>query len=395
MWPSVGYETCEWVRDAEDFSLIPKSQRRKISATYEASVPVEIAGLSPAIPPDLARRIAQARSAVARFDQDQAKRGYNLPALMLRSESASSSQIEHLTSSARNVALADLTDKVSGNARLIAGNVSAMRSALAQNGDSVDIDFVCAIHDALMLGSGESSGIRSEQVWIGGTAYSPHGALFVPPQASRVLPCLADLMVFGGREDIDPVVKAALFHAQFETIHPFADGNGRTGRALLNCMLRKDEVLLHSTLPISAGLLHDVERYLGALDAYHDGEVEPIVECVVDALELAVVVGARVAREVDEVLGVWRQAVTERKGSAMHRLPALLVEQPVVNAAYVAKSLGITERAARNLLETACEKGILSRMGNAKRGVFYQSEELVGILEEASSMRCIRRIAFR
>ena len=294
----------------------------------------------------------------------------------------------------RNVALAELSSKAPSNALLIAGNVAAMREALGQSGD-IGIDSICAIHDVLMRGTREEPGLRKEQVWIGGSPYSPHGATFVPPHADLVRPCLEDLVAFGAREDISPIAKAAIFHAQFETIHPFTDGNGRTGRALLHRILARDEVLLHAMLPVSAGLLHDVERYMGALDTYHDGAVEPMIECLADALELAAVIGSRIASDVDGVLAEWASENTDRAGSASHRLPALLVEQPVVDIAFVALRLGITDRAARNLVEVACERGILAKMGNAKRGAFYQASDLIAVLEEASSLEGIRRIAAR
>ena len=394
MWPGITYETCAWERDPDDLALVPKSRRRKILPTYEAAVPASIAALPVEIPAQLARRIAEVEVSLARFDQAQAARDWPLPALLLRSESSSSSQIERLTSSVRNVALAELSSKAPSNALIIAGNVAAMREALGQSGD-IGIDSICAIHDALMRGTREEPGLRKEQVWIGGSPYSPHGATFVPPHADLVRPCLEDLVAFGAREDISPIAKAAIFHAQFETIHPFTDGNGRTGRALLHRILARDEVLLHAMLPVSAGLLHDVERYMGALDTYHDGAVEPMIECLADALELAAVIGSRIASDVDEVLGGWASANTDRSGSASHRLPALLVEQPVVDVAFVASRLGITDRAARDLVETACERGILAKMGNAKRGAFYQAPDLIAVLEEASSLEGIRRIAAR
>ena len=394
MWPGITYETCAWERDPDDLALVPKSRRRKILPTYEAAVPASIAALPVEIPAQLARRIAEVEVSLARFDQAQAARDWPLPALLLRSESSSSSQIERLTSSVRNVALAELTDKAPANALLIAGNVAAMREALGQSGD-IGIDSICAIHDVLMRGTREEPGLRKEQVWIGGSPYSPHGATFVPPHADLVRPCLEDLVAFGAREDISPIAKAAIFHAQFETIHPFTDGNGRTGRALLHRILARDEVLLHAMLPVSAGLLHDVERYMGALDTYHDGAIEPMIECLADALELAAVIGSRIASDVDGVLAEWASENTDRAGSASHRLPALLVEQPVVDIAFVALRLGITDRATRNLVEVACERGILAKMGNAKRGAFYQAPDLIAVLEEASSLEGIRRIAAR
>ena len=207
--------------------------------------------------------------------------------------------------------------------------------------------------------------------------------------------CLEDLVIFGTREDIPSIAKAAVFHAQFETIHPFTDGNGRTGRTLLHRMLARDEVLIHTMLPVSAGLLHDIKRYMDALDAYHRGAVEPMIECLIDALELSVVIGSRIASDIDEILAGWASANTDRVGSASHRLPVLLVEQPVVNVSYVALHLGITNRAARNLIETACDRGILMKIGNARRGAFYQATDIIAVLEEASSLEGIRRLAAR
>lgn len=394
MWPGITYETCAWERDPDDLVLIPKSRRRKILPTYEAAVPASIAALPVEVPTQLAQRLAEVEVSLARFDTAQAARGYALPALLLRSESSSSSQIERLTSSVRNVALAELSSKAPANALLIAGNVAAMREAFGQSGE-IGIDSICAIHDVLMRGTSEAPGLREEQVWIGGSPYSPHGAAFVPPHADRVRACLEDLVAFGARDDVPPIAKAAIFHAQFETIHPFTDGNGRTGRTLLHRMLARDEVLIHTMLPVSAGLLHDVDRYMGALETYHDGAVEPIIECLADALELAAVIGSRIASDVDGILAGWASANADRAGSASHRLPALLVEQPVVDVAYVSSRLGITDRAARNLVEVACERGILAKMGNAKRGAFYQAPDLIAVLEEASSLDGIRRIAAR
>lgn len=394
MWPGITYETCRWERDPDELAFIPKSRRRKILSTYEAAVPARIAALPVEIPASLSQRLAEVEVSLARFDQAQAVRTWSLPALLLRSESSTSSQIERLTSSVRNVALAELSDKAPANALLIAGNLAAMREALGQGGE-LGIDSICAIHDTLMGSTHETMGLREEQVWIGGSPYSPHGASFVPPHASRVRTCLDDLLSFGERDDVPSIAKASIFHAQFETIHPFTDGNGRTGRTILHRMLAADEVLRHTMLPVSAGLLHDVDRYMHSLDAYHGGAVEPIIECLADALELSVVIGSRIASDVDGVLAEWASANTDRAGSASHRLPALLVEQPVVSASYVASHLGITDRAARNLIESACERGILAKMGNARRGAFYQAVDLIAVLEEASSLEGIRRIAAR
>lgn len=201
-----------------------------------------------------------------------------------------------------------------------------------------------------------------------------------------------DALAFTERDDVDPVVKMAVAHAQFETVHPFTDGNGRTGRALLHVIAAQAGLLEHSVLPISAGLLHSSDSYMQAISAYQQGDAESIVREMADALELALVIGARMSDQLDAVLGQWEGRIAERKGSAMHRLAPVLVEQPVVNVKYLAEKLEVSERAALNLAEKACDYGILKRMGNAKRGVFYQAPELVEVLERASSLEGIRRM---
>lgn len=381
-WPVLAYETLAWERDPDDMAMLSKSARRKIGSTYAAAVPLRIAERDVVVPQGLSTRIADLSARLARFDEMQVRRGYDLPALLLRSESAASSQIEHLTSSVRNVALAELSDDAPRNAREIVGNVAAMRTALAGPGE-VTVDAMLDTHRALMSAGGRAFGgcLREEQVWIGGTPYSPHGALFVPPCASRVPGCLDDLAAFAQRCDLDPIVKAAVFHAQFETIHPFVDGNGRTGRALLHRALR-DELLRHATLPLSTGLLHSVDAYMDALTAYQQGDPLPCIERLVEALELALAVGGRAARRIDAVLESWREGVSERAGSSIYRLPAVLVEQPVVNTAYVAERLGITPRAAQALVNRACEYGMLRATGNRRRGTFYQADALIDVLED-------------
>ena len=393
MLSAVSYEELPWHIDPNERDLIPRSARRRMSATYQAAIPAAIANLSPAVPEATSARIDDLLIRLARFDEAQAARGYDLPALLLRSESAASSQIGHLTSSVRNVALAELSNDAPANARIVQGNVSAMREALRLPPD-ISVGQIKAIHRSLIEPSGASFGgeLRDEQLWVGGTAYSPHGALFVPPSPARVEGCLEDLDAFVGRDDVSPIAKAAVAHAQFETIHPFIDGNGRTGRILLHRILRSEGVLTRTTLPVSAGLLHDVDAYMEAIEAYQGGDYLPIVESVLSALELALVIGGRVSGLIDSVMEGWRSAIAERAGSAIWRLPPLLAEQPVVTVAYVAEHLAITPRAASTLVARACEYGMLRPLGSRRRGDFYQSDVLIDILEEISSMSGVRRM---
>lgn len=393
LWPALEYEDVTWDRTSDELLHIPKSRRRKITGNYEAAVPLRIADRDISLPTTLRARISDALVSAARFDERQRERGYGLPVTLLRSESSASSQIENLTASVRNIALAELSADAPHNARLIAGNVAAMREALALP-DELSIEGICRVHRALLeADDGRFAGeLRSEQVWIGGTPYSPHGARFVPPRAERVADALDDLFRFIGRDDLDPIAKAAVAHAQFETIHPFIDGNGRTGRALLAKSLRNEGLLRNSILPLSAGLLHDIDAYLSALDAYHEGDPLPMVEQLTNALELAIVIGSRTGAAIDELMADWTERITQRRGSRIYDLPKLLVVQPVVDSSYVAEHLDLSQRGARDLLDLARSYGIVRPIGNARRSIYYQADELLTILDKTSSVEGIRRL---
>ena len=253
------------------------------------------------LPTELYNRMTELSASLARFDAQQASRGYDLPSLLLRSESAASSQIENLTSSVRNVALAELCDDAPSNARVIVGNPAAMRCALRLE-DDLSVEGIRSIHRELINRGGQSFGgeIRDEQVWVGGSAYSPRGALFVPPAATRVPACLDDLVAFARREDLNPIAKAVIVHAQFGTIHPFIDGNGRTGRTMLHEILKRDGVLKYATLPVSTGLLHNIEAYMAFIKSYQAGDPVPVVVQLVEALELAIALGNETARNLTQ-----------------------------------------------------------------------------------------------
>ncbi len=392
-WPCVTYETAPWHFDPDALEGVSKSARRKIGSTYQAAVPSFIAEQEVTLPPEVETRIQEVLVLIGRFDGEQRAKGYQLPNLLLRSESSASSQIESLTSSARNVALAELSDSAPANARLVAGNIAAMNRALDLP-DGITVEGILSIHEALINRSGQTFGgqLRDEQVWVGGTPYSPHGATFVPPVAERVPSLLEDLVAFASRRDVGPVAKAAIIHAQLETIHPFIDGNGRTGRTLIHKVLRDEGALTYATLPVSAGLLHNIDAYLDSIAGYQQGDIAGVVSQLADALELSCQVGYRASRELDATMEEWESTMTERRGSRIRELPALLVRQPVVDVAFVARELSISPRAASSLVNKACEYGMIRPMGNRRRGEFYQSDAILAVLDQISDVQGIKRM---
>ena len=387
-WPAITTEPLRW-EPGPGLEGVTRIERSAVGRTYAATVVPEIAGLSPAPRP---RVVAQAEEAVAEvraFDAETHHPGAHatggpraLDAILLRSESASSSQIEQLTASARAVAEAELTGTGRGNAAVVAANVDAMTAAIAL-ADRLDADAILRMQAALLGGtSPHLIGWREEPVWIGAAASTPVTADFVPPHHTGIEAALGDLVDFMARDDLPVLIQAAVAHAQFETIHPFADGNGRTGRALVHALLRAKRVTRHVTVPVSGGLLHDRAGYLAALDAYRQGEIEPIVTAFALAGLRAVEHGRTMRRRLDDVRARWREQVSARSDSAVWRLLDVVVAHPVVDAATAAAALGIAEPNVHRHLRVLTEAGVLvARQHHPGRRTLWRSPDVLEVLD--------------
>ena len=133
---------------------------------------------------------------------------------------------------------------IGNQAAEILNNIDAMEFAVDEAARAEELlpSGLCDIHRALLarsIGARGAGEVRDAQNWIGGNDYNPCGADYVPPPAEEVAPLLDDLCAFANDDLLPPLLQAAAAHAQFETIHPFEDGNGRTGRALVQVILRR------------------------------------------------------------------------------------------------------------------------------------------------------------
>lgn len=371
---------------------------RSTEMEYQAALPLLIAERSVAVPDDLSARISALLVEMARFDVELGQRADNVPTMLLRSESSASSQIDRLTSTAQSVALAELYPKASSDARLVVANMIATQRALELPA-GLSLEGIVEIHDLLLDNShlenqtnSAFEKLRQKPVWLGGTSFTPHTALFVPPAFQHVPEYMADLIEFGTRSDLNPVVKAAILYAQFQTVHPFLTTNGQTGRALIHHIFRAEGVLSSTLIPVSVGFLHNVDSLINALQSYREGDPLVIIEELVSALELALFVSRVTETSIESLLEDWDSLVGHRKGSKIRQLPKTLVKQPVVNSAYLADSLGVTQRTATTLILRACEYGMLRHMGKRQRGDFYQSDAIINVLDEINEASTFRNI---
>jgi Fic family protein len=389
-WPSVGWEEHDWnPRIPPD--LDSTAVRRRHAGRYRAAVVPPIADRALQLPPEVVGLSEEASSEIARFDAELGAEVAPFSSVLLCSESASSSMIENLTSDAKAIALAELGSREKRNATEIVGNVAAMRAALAL-ADDVGGKAILAMHAALM--GDEHPDLagrwRQEQVWIGGDSFGPHGAAFVPPHHEHVPALIDDLVAFARRTDLPLLAQTAVAHAQFETIHPFADGNGRTGRALIHALLRGRELTRNVTVPVSAGLLTDTARYFDALTTYRDGDPGAIVSRLAEAAFSAITNGRALVVALRAVRAGWEVRVAARRGAASWRLADLLLRQPVVDAATVATELGIEPRNAHRAIAPLVDAGVLDEFTGFRRNRMWQSREVLRELD-AFAARAQRR----
>lgn len=378
-WPRVETETLPWSPAPDSY---PRRAAKRMPREYEAAVVPKIAAQQLTLSDETRALVEQATVAAVRFDTTDAHRVVPFTPLLLRSESAASSRIEQLTSSARKVLEAEVTGRGRGNAALIAANTRQMEAAVERA--RARVDGIVEMHRILLTDSApEIAGVlRNAQVWIGGSDYSPAGAMFVPPHQRHLEGLMADLGEFMARDDLPALAQAAVAHAQFETIHPFADGNGRTGRALVHVVLRERCLTTSSALPLSAGLLTDTAGYFAALDAYRSGDVDRIVQLFARAAIDAAGRGSWLAAELVALREEWNEQLTARADALAWRVLDLLLQRPVLTTAAVSAEFDVSAETARNALERLEVDGIVISAQLDKRQRGWRSPDVLALLDE-------------
>ena len=379
--PPVGHEPQVWDPPA-DFGQT-RRERAARGRSYASAVPARIADLVLQLPAHLAADAEDAAAEIARFDAS-AEHGLGaVTAVLLRSESASSSQIEQISASARAIAEAELTGSGTTNAGVVVDNMRAMTDAVSA-ADALTADQIAGVQRALLhRHSPQLVGWRAEPVWIGGGGSTPVTADYVAPDHRRIRAAVDDLTAFAARDDLLLLPQIAVAHAQFETIHPFADGNGRTGRALVQILLRSKGLTRTATVPISGGLLVEKDRYFAALDAFRAGDAGPIVDQLNRASLRAVQQGRRLAAQITELRDTWRQTVRARSDAATWKILELLPAHPVIDAETVARETGLHPNNVRRAVAPLLEAGVLVGSQHYKSHKFlYRAPEVLDLLDD-------------
>lgn len=377
-WPAARFEEYPW--DSSDDAMMSRRARQRARGPFRVSIPPFISSERVDIPSAVAAEAGDAHAALSRFDQEVGTLNAPLLPILLRSESSASSEVERLTASAKQIALAQLGDSQSGNADLIVANSRAMESAIAL-ANQLDTDSVIQMHGPLLGRSqpGIVGAFRDVHVWVGGD--TPHTARHVGPAPERVRALMDDLMAFANRTDVPVLPHIAVAHAQFETIHPFPDGNGRTGRALVHAMLHASGTTRQVTVPVSAGLLSDTEAYFDALTAYGQGDPVPIVEVFTDASFRSLTNSKQLVRDLEEAQAEWSQRLAARRGSSARRALDILPRQPVVTVKHLAEQLQVSETAASSAIDSLVGADVLRQTSTGQRNRHFQANAVLEALD--------------
>ncbi len=358
---------------------------------YRAFVPDPIAELDVSLPAALMADLERASGAVGALNDSPPKLA-SLEAVarhILRQESTASSRIEGLAPGPRRIALADfeLESTHDQKAADTVGNIRAMVQALAL-GDAperITPTRVQAIHKTL-LRFGQDAPIagqlRADSGWIGGS--TPTTAVYVPPPSDEVPRLLDDLCAFVNRTDVPTLMQAAIAHAQFENVHPFADGNGRVGRCLIHTVLRRRGLAPSFVPPISVVLAARRDAYFAGLGEYREGKLDAWLSFFADATDVAATRAEELAASIDSLEADWlgRFGRRPRSDSAVHRVLRLLPAHPVLNVPAVQELLGISDVAAGRALNELAAVGAIRALDSRARGRVWECPAMYELMTQ-------------
>ena len=361
-----------------------------------AFMPTRLADRDLALDSPTVADAARAQAAVEHGAESMPEDFAALARLLLRAEGVASSFIEGVTAPVVDIVLAEADDSGSASAAAwVAANLAAVIQAVeGAHAGALTVESLCAWHRTLMTGSptpAQHVGVlRTEQGWIGGT--SPLDAHLVTPPPEEVSALVDDLIAYANRDDVDPVSQAAIAHAQLEIIHPFADGNGRVGRALIAWILVR-RLSLVTPPPVSALIAADVGGYGSGLVLFRMGDHNAWVRWFADAVSGAGRAQQELVASVERLQREWRERLVGpraesrrvRSDAAAWRVLDLLPRHLVLTGPIVASELAIPLKSASAALGELVDAGILlehgtvQRSGRGRPSRLYTSAELLGL----------------
>jgi Fic family protein len=363
-------------------------KRARRPARYLAFIPGEIADSDWTLDSAIVEAIFEAERRCRELQGASGSVGLDTVARqLLRSEAVASSKIEGLVLSHRRLAKAAAVPSHDLTAQSVLGNVAAIEAAytFACTSQPFSVDALRGVHARLFASTPQEhlgGVVRDRQNWIGGDATTPVTADFVPPPEDEVPRLLEDLAAFCNRADLPPVLQAAIAHAQYETIHPFMDGNGRAGRALIGMVLVRRGVADDVLPPISLILAGDSDSYVRGLTSYRYASGTDWADFFAGVTIRAAGSSQLLAQRVAELEEQWLDAARRpRAGSAPRRLIEALPAHPVLTLATAQSITGLSDEACRRALNRLEQAGVLHETTAGRRNRVWESVGLFDLLD--------------
>ncbi|MGV9803656.1 Fic family protein [Mycobacterium sp. NPDC003449] len=339
-----------------------------------------------------AELVVELESAISEISMLDTTFGADLAALgtlLLRTESVASSKIERIEASLDDYARALHGIRSNPSAVSMVGATAALDAMITAVGRNADISLsaITTAHQALMRHDPQeapSAGqLRDVQNWIGGSDHSPRDALYIPPPPETVRIYMTDLLRFANRNDLPVLAQAAVAHAQFESIHPFTDGNGRIGRALINSILRRRGATTRVVVPLASALVAHRDRYFSVLNTYREGDLRPLILTFARSSRIAAVESRRTATRLAEIPAQWRDMVgAVRSDSAAMKLLSLLPSQPIVSAEDVLPQIDAPRSSVFAAINRLHQDGVLRAMTDRKRDQVWGASLVLDELDD-------------
>lgn len=356
--------------------------------TVAVAIPPRIAQLTYTPSPAMTAAAERALVDVATTDREAGIQSRALGRFMLRTESVASSKIERISASASDYARALAGSRANASATSMVAASAALHRLVERAGTSarITVDDLLDAHRTLMADDAAESHyagrLRDLQNWIGGSDHSPRDAFYVPPPPDLVPALMDDLLAWVDRDDVPVFAHVAIAHAQFESIHPFTDGNGRIGRALVSAMLRRRGVTTVTVMPLASGILAVRDEYFSALTAYRGGDPAHIIGIGVRAAQVAAIESRTSIDALRALPAEWRSLSGARAGSAADRLVDAFLDDPVMSADEAATAVGGAPAAAYAALDRLTAAGVIIEITGRQRDRVWAATDALAELDD-------------
>ncbi len=375
--PALGTDTPRWHTGRSDAPL-----DRRLVAPF-------IANRAVALGSETAADLKAATFEIAKLDSSHADDLSASGTLLLCTESVASSKIEQIQANVDDYARALHGVRANSAAVAMAAATTALQAMIATVAPNAPIRLsaITSAHAALMhddpLESAAAGELRTVQNWIGGSDFSPRGALCIPPPPETVPGYMDDLVTFADRSGMPALLQAAIAHAQFESIHPFTDGNGRIGRALINTILRRRGATTRVVVPLASALVARGENYFDALGSYRSGDLAPLVGTFVRSTRIPAAESRITAQRLHEIPSQWRELTGPvRRGSAAAKILALLPGVPMLSSDDAVALIDAPRSSLFDAIGRLRDAGVLRALTDRRRNQIWGAGVVLDELED-------------